>query len=95
MRDHSPQKEALVRRLRRLMFFRVAIVTFLLGITAFIQIKGTESLTAASLSSVYFIIIITYFLSFLYLLLLKRIKNLKVNVYIQTICDVALITVLV
>lgn len=95
MRDHSPQKENLVRRLRRLMFFRVAIVTFLLGITAFIQIKGTESVTAASLSSVYFIIIITYFLSFLYLLLLKRIKNLKVNVYVQTICDVALITVLV
>ncbi len=95
MRDHSPQKEASVRRLRRLMFFRVAIVTFLLGITAFIQIKGTESVTAASLSSVYFIIITTYFLSFLYLLLLKRIKNLKVNVYIQTICDVALITVLV
>lgn len=95
MRDHLPQKEGLVRRLRRLMFFRVAIVTFLLGITAFIQIKGTKSLTATSLSSVYFIIIITYFLSFLYLLLLKRIRSLKVSVYVQTICDVALITVLV
>jgi two-component system sensor histidine kinase PilS (NtrC family) len=77
------------------MFFRVAIVTFLLGITAFIQIKGTKSLTATSLSSVYFIIIITYFLSFLYLLLLKRIRSLNVSVYVQTICDVALITVLV
>jgi two-component system sensor histidine kinase PilS (NtrC family) len=77
------------------MFFRVVIVTFLLGIAAFIQIKGTESLPGVSLTSVYFIITITYFLSFLYLLLLKRIKSLKVNVYIQAMCDVTLITVLV
>ncbi|MFH1674539.1 MAG: ATP-binding protein [Pseudomonadota bacterium] len=77
------------------MFFRVAIVTFLFGIAAFIQIKGTESLPAPSLTSVYFIITTTYFLSFLYLILLKRIKSLKINVYIQAICDVTLITVLV
>ncbi|MDY6836667.1 MAG: ATP-binding protein [Thermodesulfobacteriota bacterium] len=82
-------------RLRRLMFFRVVIVTFLLGVTAFIQIKGTESLTAASLSWVYIIIIATYLLSFLYLVLLKTIKILEVNVYVQVICDVTLITVLV
>jgi two-component system sensor histidine kinase PilS (NtrC family) len=77
------------------MFFRVVIVTFLLGITAFIQIKGTESLKAASLSWVYVIIIATYLLSFLYLVLLKTIKILEVNVYVQIICDVTLITVLV
>ena len=77
------------------MFLRVVIVTFLLGITAFIQIKGTESLTASSLSLVYFIVIITYLLSFLYLLLLKWIKTLKTNVYFQAICDVTLITTLV
>ena len=89
------QVHDLVPRLRRLMFFRVVIVTFLLGVTAFIQIKGTESLTAASLSWVYVIIIATYLLSFLYLLLLKTIKILEVNVYLQVICDVTLITVLV
>jgi two-component system sensor histidine kinase PilS (NtrC family) len=77
------------------MFLRVVIVTFLLGITAFIQIKGTESLTASSLSLVYLIVITTYLLSFLYLLLLKWIKTLKTNVYFQAICDVTLITTLV
>jgi len=77
------------------MFFRVVIVTFLLGVTAFIQIKGTESLTAASLPLVYIIIIATYLLSFLYLLLLKIIKEFKANVLIQALCDVTLITVLV
>ncbi|MBW2645697.1 MAG: PAS domain S-box protein [Deltaproteobacteria bacterium] len=95
MRDHLLQKEDLTSRLRWLMFFRVAIVTFLFGIAAFIQIKGTESLPAPSLTSVYFIITTTYFLSFLYLILLKRIKSLKINVYIQAICDVTLITALV
>jgi len=85
----------LVPRLRRLMFFRVVIVTFLLGVTAFIQIKGTESLTAASLSWTYVVIIATYLLSFLYLVLLKTIKIIEVNVYVQVICDVTLITVLV
>ncbi|MDY6990204.1 MAG: ATP-binding protein [Thermodesulfobacteriota bacterium] len=89
------QLHDLVPRLRRLMFFRVVIVTFLLGVTAFIQIKGTESLTAASLSWVYIIIIATYLLSFLYLVLLKTIKIIEVNVYVQVICDVSLITVLV
>jgi two-component system sensor histidine kinase PilS (NtrC family) len=68
------QHENLVPRLLRLMVFRVVIVTFLLGVTAFIQIKGTESLTAAPPSLVYIIIIATYLLSFLYLLLLKIIR---------------------
>lgn len=89
------QVHDLVPRLRRLMFFRVVIVTFLLGVTAFIQIRGTESLTAASLSWVYIIIIATYLLSFLYLVLLRTIKIIEVSVYVQVICDVTLITVLV
>lgn len=77
------------------MFYRVVIVTFLLGITALIQMKGTESRTIASLSSVCFIIVVTYFLSFVYLFLGKRIKSPKINVYIQAITDVSLITALV
>jgi two-component system sensor histidine kinase PilS (NtrC family) len=95
MRDHLLQKEDSARRVRRLIFFRVAIVTVLFGIVAFIQIKGAESLPEASVTSAYFIIIITYLLSFLYLLIVKRIKNLEANVYIQAICDVTLITILV
>jgi len=77
------------------MFFRVAIVTFLLGIAAFIQIKGTEALPGASLTFVYIIILLTYFLSFLYLFLLKIIKSLEWNIYIQSLSDVILITWLV
>ena len=95
MTDPSVQKESPVRRLRRLMLLRVVIVTFILGIAAFIQFKGTKPLPAASISSVYSVIIITYFLSFLYLTLIKRIKNLDVNIHIQATADALLITILV
>lgn len=77
------------------MFLRVVIVTFLLGIAAFVQIKGTESLPGESLTSLYIIILLTYFLSFLYLSLIRTIKSLDWNIYVQSLADVTLITGLV
>ena len=77
------------------MFLRVAIVSFLLGIAAFIQLQGTKSLPAASLYFVYIIIGTTYFLSILYTFLLKKIDNIIFNVRIQSLFDVILITILV
>ncbi|MDI6775927.1 MAG: ATP-binding protein [Syntrophales bacterium] len=95
MDDHLLQKENLVTRVRWLMLARLTIVTFLLGIAAFIEIKGTESLPQISISFLYVIILLTYLLSLLYLFLLKFIRNLKVNIYIQSLADVMLITGLV
>ncbi len=77
------------------MFYRVVIVTFLLGVAAFVQIKGTRSLPTVSLFSLYQLITLTYFLTFIYLLFLKAVENVKINIQIQTFCDVALITWLV
>jgi len=77
------------------MFLRVVIVTFLLGIAAFIQIKGTSALPGASLTSLYIIILLTYFLSFLYLLLIRTIESIEWNIYVQSLVDVTLITRLV
>ncbi len=82
-------------RLRWLMFLRVAIVSFLLGIAAFIQLQGTESPLSVSLYSIYIIIGTTYFLSILYTFLLKKIDNIIFNVRIQSLFDVILITILV
>ena len=95
MDGHLLQKENLVARVRWLMLARVAIVTFLLGITALSEIRGTESLLKESVSSLYIIILLTYFLSITYLFLLKLIKSLEVNIYIQSLADVLLITGLV
>ncbi|MBN2688813.1 MAG: PAS domain S-box protein [Deltaproteobacteria bacterium] len=93
-RDGSADEQA-DSRIWGLLFARVAITTFLLTVAAFIQVKGTESLSTASLVSVYSIIGITYGLSVFYALLFKRVKNAAVNINIQSICDVMLITVLV
>ncbi len=88
-------EENIASRLRWLMISRVAIVTFLLGITTFFNIQKTELLPETSIISLYIIFALTYFLSAVYLILSKLVKNHKLNVYIQTFSDVALITGLV
>ncbi|HYA12767.1 MAG TPA: ATP-binding protein [Syntrophales bacterium] len=89
------QEENIASRLKWLIISRVTIVTFLLGITTFFKIQKTELLPETSIVLLYIISILTYFLSIIYSVFLKNIKNLKVNLYIQTFTDVALITGLV
>lgn len=90
MKDNSLKK-----RLRWLMFFRVIIATFLLCITTFIQIKETGLSLHAALTPVYFIIALIYLFSFAYFFISKIIKNIRLNIYIQSLSDLSLITGLV
>ncbi|MDL1968990.1 MAG: ATP-binding protein [Deltaproteobacteria bacterium] len=83
------------KRLRWLMCCRVVIATFLLGITTFIRLKETEPSLQATLSPVYFIIALIYLFSFACFFIQKIIKNIKLNVYIQSLSDISLITGLV
>lgn len=95
MKNKSLYEKNILIRLRWLMFLRVAIVSFLLGIAAFIQLQGTESPLSVSLYSVYIVIGTTYFLSILYTFLFKKMDNIIFNVRIQSLFDVILITILV
>ena len=95
MSNQLLQEEGVDRRINTLILSRVAIVTFLFGITTVLKIQRTEILPDISITLFYVIFALTYFLSLVYLLLLKFIKNTKLNIYIQTLCDVALITALV
>ncbi len=90
MKDNSLDK-----RLRWLIFFRVVIATFLLGITTLIRIKETEPSLQAALAPVYFITALIYLFSFASLFIPKIIKNIRLNIYIQNLSDVSLITGLV
>jgi len=90
LKNNSPE-----RRLQWLIFFRVVIATFLLGIATFIRIKETEPSLQAALAPVYFIIALTYLLSFAYFFIPKIIKNIRLNIYIQSLSDISLITALV
>jgi two-component system, NtrC family, sensor histidine kinase PilS len=95
MSDQLLQKESVDTRLRWLMLSRVAIVTFLLIVTTFIKIQKTEIFPEKALTSLYLLCALTYFLSLAYLLLLKFVKKNRLNIYIQALIDVALITFLV
>ena len=92
MTDKFMLPENMTSRLRLLMLARVAIVTFLLGIAAFIDIKGMEGYLAISTTALFRTIILTYILFILYLLLLKYVRDLSLNIYTQSLCDVLLIT---
>ena len=89
------EDNSLERRIRWLMFFRVVIVTFLLGIATFIRIKGTELSLHTALAPTYSILTLTYFFSFACLFLPKVIKNIRTNIYLQSLLDILLITGLV
>ncbi|HLA27880.1 MAG TPA: ATP-binding protein [Syntrophales bacterium] len=95
MDEYQLQTENLTARIRWLMLARVAIITFLLGMAAFSELKGMALFPERSLSFYYVIIVTVYSLSFFYLFLLYLSKNIKINAYIQTMCDAALITYLV
>jgi len=82
-------------RIRHLMLSRVAIVTVLLGIATFVEIKGEEFLPEISLFSFYIVVIAAYILSIIYYLILNLSPNLKITLYAQALCDVLLITGLV
>lgn len=88
-------QDNLTNRIRWLMLVRVVIITFLLGIATFSEFMGIELLPERSLPFYYLIIMMTYGLSFFYLFLLYRSKNIMANLYIQAACDTLLITYLV
>lgn len=83
-------------RLRLLIISRLIIITLFLGVAIFIDIKKTGfPVSVSSLNFFYFIIAATYFFSIAYILLLKIIKNLRINICAQLAVDVLLVTMLV
>lgn len=95
MKDNQRGQKGVETRVWWLMFFRVAIASFLLGVAAIIQFRMPDSLSVASIRAIYIIIGATYLLSIVYAFLWKAIKNVATNVYIQSTFDILLVTALV
>lgn len=93
--DNPEHQYDLFSRLQWLMFLRVVVVTFLLGATVLIHIQKTQSYLDVTLFCLYLLVGITYFSTFVYLLLLKRVRNLVLFAYIQVIVDVLIESILV
>ena len=89
-------KEKNTRRLFVLIISRIVIVTLLLSITIFIDIKKQVfNISQITLNFIYFISAAIYFFSIIYILLFKFVKDLKHNINLQITVDVILITFLI
>jgi two-component system sensor histidine kinase PilS (NtrC family) len=89
-----PQTE-LSGRLQKLMFLRVVFVSLLLGASVFIQVKGTKTDFGSIQTYHYLLIALIYFTTFVYAILLKRLKNLTALAYAQLILDTMVVTAIV
>ena len=89
-----PQAE-ISGRLQKLMFLRVLFVSLLLGAFIFIQIKETRTYFGDIQTSHYFLIAAIYFLTFIYIILLKHLKNLVRLAYSQLLLDTCFVTAII
>jgi two-component system sensor histidine kinase PilS (NtrC family) len=88
------QKETL-SRLQLLMFLRVGFVSLLLGVAIVIQVRETKTYFGEILNAHYFLIALIYFLTFIYIVALKYIKNLFKFAYLQLLIDTIFITAII
>lgn len=89
-----PQAE-LSERLQRLMFLRVLLVSLLLGASIFIQIRETKAYFGDIQTSHYVLTASVYLLTFIYLILLRSLKNLLRLAYAQLLADTFFTTALI
>jgi two-component system, NtrC family, sensor histidine kinase PilS len=87
--------DPLVSRLQWLIFFRAVVVTLLLGATVVFQLLEGPLSPIAPTKYLYFLIGITYALTLIYALILRRIKHLKIFAYVQIMGDVVFVTLLI
>jgi len=98
MKSRKPAQDlpgSLFSKIQWLMFFRVVVVTLLLGATALVQIKESQFFYYASPFYLYLLIGVTYFLTLIYAIFLRRVENLRTFAYMQILGDVFFITLLI
>ena len=82
-------------RLQWLLFFRILFSSLLLGSTIILQIGEKTSPFAPSLIVLYGIIITIFLLSFIYGLLLKRIKRDRTFAFLQILVDITIVSLII
>ena len=82
------------RRLGALMFFRIVLITIVLGATTFVYWLEDADLGRANAKFLYGIIALTYFLTLLYALAIRLNANLKPLAWFQLAGDIVMATLL-
>ena len=92
---HKKKEVDLRKNLEWLMFFRVTVISLLLGVSVAFKYTNLGSLLVVELIYIYILIGFTYFLTAIYIPLIRKIKNLTLFAYIQFAADIVMITYLV
>jgi len=82
-------------RLQWLMFFRVIVASFFLGIAIIVQLQRGTSYLVPYLMYLYGLIAAVYLLTIVYASLIFTFRNLQILCYVQLLVDMLLITALV
>lgn len=90
----TPQGE-LLKKLQVLMLLRVIFISLLLGGLLFINIRVDRSYFDDIHTAQYFLLGAVYFISMMYVWMLKRSKNIRFQAYLQLLIDVLIITALI
>lgn len=77
------------------MFLRVLFVSLLLGASIFIQVKETRTYFGDIQTSHYLLIAFIYFLTFIYVILLTKLKDHSGLAYVQLLVDTFFITAII
>jgi len=91
----SESREDSLKKLKVLVIFRVIIITLLLSIILFIQLKKGVAFFITPNNLVYYFIGLTYLITLIYVPLLTRTKHVQKFAFVQHIVDVLLITLLI
>jgi two-component system sensor histidine kinase PilS (NtrC family) len=83
------------KKLKVLVIFRVIIITLLLSIILFIQLKKGVTFFITPNNLVYYFIGLTYLITLIYVPLITRMKDVKKFAIVQHVVDVLLITLLI
>ncbi len=93
--DRNLDQKKTLSRLQLLMFLRVGFVSLLLGVAIVIQVRETKTYFGEILNAHYILIASIYFLTFIYIVALKYIKNLFKFAYLQLLIDTIFITAII
>ncbi len=93
--DRDLDQKETFSRIQLLMFLRVGFVSLLLGVAIVIQVRETKTYFGEILNAHYFLIALIYFLTFIYIVALKYIKNLFKFAYLQLLIDTIFITAII
>jgi two-component system sensor histidine kinase PilS (NtrC family) len=91
----SESWEDSIKKLKVLVISRVIIITLLLSIILFIQLKKGVAFFITPNNFLYYFIGLTYLITLIYVPLLTRTKDVKKFAFVQHIVDVLLITLLI